>query len=106
MIWLVYNVLIFSPQSGNNTSVVLEQRHNFMGEKLMSRLEAEIAEYVGNYTRHHGYPPTVEELISAFGLITIFCVMFYVLNLYRIGMIRNSLFFGTKDLVLIPVKTE
>ena len=72
----------------------------------MGRLEAGIAEYVGNYTRHHGYPPTVEELISSFGLVTVFCVLFYVLNLYRIGMIRNSLFFGTKDLVLIPVKTR
>ena len=72
----------------------------------MGSLEARIAEYVGNYTRRHGYPPTVEELISSFGLITIFCVMFYVLNLYRIGMIRNSLFFGTNDLVLIPVKTH
>ena len=72
----------------------------------MRRLEAEIAEYVGNYTRHHGYPPTVEELIRVFGTITIFCTMFYVLNLYRIGMIRNSLFVGTKDLVLIPVKNQ
>ncbi|MBE5832150.1 MAG: hypothetical protein E7306_10480 [Butyrivibrio sp.] len=72
----------------------------------MGRLEAEIAAYVGNYTRHHGYPPTVEELIRAFGLITVFCTLFYVLNLYRIGMIRNSLFFGTKDLVLIPVKSD
>ncbi|MCR5557894.1 MAG: hypothetical protein K6F75_10090 [Butyrivibrio sp.] len=72
----------------------------------MGRLEAEIAEYVGNYTRHHGYPPTVEELISVFGMITIFCTMLYVLNLYRIGMIRNSLFFGTGDLILIPVKSN
>jgi hypothetical protein len=72
----------------------------------MGRLEAEIAEYVGNYTRRHGYPPTVEELISSFGMITVFCVMFYVLNLYKIGMIRNSLFFGTRDLRLIPVKTN
>ena len=72
----------------------------------MGRLEARIAEYVGNHTRHRGYPPTVEELISSFGPMAIFCAMFYVLNLYRIGMIRNSLFFGTKDLVLIPVKTR
>jgi hypothetical protein len=72
----------------------------------MGRLEAEIAEYVGNYTRRHGYPPTVEDLISSLGLITVFCTMFYVLNLYRIGMIRNSLFFGTKNLLLIPVKND
>ena len=72
----------------------------------MSRLEFEIAEYVGNYTRRKGFPPTVEELISAFGLITVFSTMFYILNLYRIGMIRNSLFFGTKDLVLLPVKNQ
>lgn len=72
----------------------------------MGRLEARIAEYVGNYTRHRGYPPTVEELINSFGPMAIFCAMFYVLNLYRIGMIRNSLFFGTKDLVLIPVKSR
>ncbi len=70
----------------------------------MGRLEAEIAEFVGNYTRMRGYPPTVEELISSFGLITIMCMMFYVLSLYRIGMIRNSLFFGTRDLRLIPMK--
>ncbi|WP_026667751.1 hypothetical protein [Butyrivibrio sp. AE2005] len=72
----------------------------------MGGFEAEIAEYVGNYTRRRGYPPTVEELISAFGLITVFCAMFYILNLYKIGMIRNSLFFGTNDLLLIPVKTK
>ena len=72
----------------------------------MGRLESAIAEYVGNYTRLRGYPPTVEELISVFGMVNIFCAMFYVLNLYRIGMIRNSLFFGTKDLVLIPVKNR
>ena len=72
----------------------------------MSRLEAEIAEYVGNYSRRHGYPPTVEELIRTFGLITVMSTMFYVLNLYRIGMIRNSLFFGTGDLKLIPVKAK
>ena len=72
----------------------------------MGRLEAKIAEYVGNYTRRRGYPPTVEELISTFGLTTVFCVMFYVLNPYRIGMIRNSLFFGTHGLLLIPVKNS
>ena len=72
----------------------------------MGGFEAEIAEYVGNYTRRRGYPPTVEELISSFGLITVFCAMFYILNLYRIGMIRNSLFFGTIDLLLIPVKNK
>ena len=72
----------------------------------MRGFESEIAEYVGNYTRRRGYPPTVEELISTFGLITVFCAMFYILNLYRIGMIRNSLFFGTNDLLLIPVKTK
>nr|WP_297708281.1 hypothetical protein [uncultured Butyrivibrio sp.] len=72
----------------------------------MSRLEAEIAEYVGNYTRKHGYAPTVEELISTFGIITVMCTMFYILNLYRIGMIRNSLFFGTGNLKLIPVKVK
>lgn len=72
----------------------------------MGRLEVEIAEYVGNYTRRHGYPPTVEELIRSFGIITVMCSMFYVLNLYRIGMIRNSLFFGTSGLQLLPVKTK
>ena len=72
----------------------------------MGILESEIAEYVGNYTRRRGYPPTVEELISTFGLITVFSAMFYVLNLYRIGMIRNSLFFGTNDLMLITVKNN
>jgi hypothetical protein len=72
----------------------------------MGRLESEIAEYVGNYTRRRGYPPTVEELVHTFGLITVMCMMFYILNLYRIGMIRNSLFFGTGDLQLIPMKVN
>lgn len=72
----------------------------------MGRLETEIAEFVGNYTRRRGYPPTVEELISVFGMANIFSAMFYVFNLYRIGMIRNGLFFGTKDLILIPVKNR
>ncbi len=72
----------------------------------MGRIEFEIAEYVGNYTRRRGYPPTVEELISTFGILTVMCAMFYILNLYRIGMIRNSLFFGTKGLQLLPVKTK
>jgi Ni/Fe-hydrogenase subunit HybB-like protein len=65
----------------------------------MGRLESEIAEYVGNYARRRGYPPTMEELISTFGMISILGAMFYVLNLYRIGMIRNSL-------ILIPVKNR
>ncbi len=72
----------------------------------MGVLEAEIAEYVGNHTRRFGYPPTVEELVSTFGFISIMRSMFYVLNLFRIGMIRNSLFFGTSDLRLISVKTK
>ena len=72
----------------------------------MGRIEFEIAEYVGNYTRRRGYPPTVEELISTFGILTVMGAMFYILNLYRIGMIRNSLFFGTKGLQLLPVKTK
>ncbi len=70
----------------------------------MARLESEIAEFVGNYTRRRGYPPTVEELIINFGTFKIMVAMLYVLNLYRIGMIRNSLFFGVGDLKLIPVK--
>ncbi len=41
----------------------------------------------------------MEELISTFGMISILGAMFYVLNLYRIGMIRNSL-------ILIPVKNR
>ncbi|WP_024865665.1 hypothetical protein [Butyrivibrio sp. FCS014] len=72
----------------------------------MGVLEAEIAEYVGNHTRRFGYPPTVEELVCTFGFINIMRSMFYVLNLFRIGMIRNSLFFGTSDLRLISVKTK
>ncbi len=72
----------------------------------MELLELKIAEYVGNFTRTHGYPPTVEELIRGLGLFTVMCAMFYVMNLYRIGMIRNSLFFGTNDLKLIPVKAK
>lgn len=72
----------------------------------MRKLESEIAEYVGNYTRRHGYPPTVEELIYIFGTFRVMCMMFYILSLYRIGMIRNSLFFGTGDLQLIPMKVQ
>ncbi|WP_029321056.1 hypothetical protein [Butyrivibrio sp. AE3004] len=72
----------------------------------MKILESKIAEYVGNYARRHGYPPTVEELIRVFGISTIICMMFYILNLYRIGMIRNSLFFGTGNLQLIPMKVK
>ena len=72
----------------------------------MGTLEVEIAEYVGNHTRRFGYPPTVEELVSTFGFINIMKSMFYVFNLFRLGMIRNSLFFGTSDLRLISVKTK
>ena len=72
----------------------------------MKILESKIAEYVGNYTRRHGYPPTVEELTRVFGVSTVICMMFYILSLYRIGMIRNSLFFGTRDLKLLPVKNN
>ena len=70
----------------------------------MEKIESQIAEFVGNYTRKHGFPPTVEELISTFGIIHIMLVMFYVLSLYRIGMIRNSLFFGTGNLQLITMR--
>jgi repressor LexA len=70
----------------------------------MEKLESQIAEFVGNYTPRHGYPPTVEELINTFGIFHIMCVMFYVLSLYRIGMIRNSLFFGTGNLQLITMR--
>ena len=70
----------------------------------MRILKSEIAEYVGNYTRRNGYPPKVEELISSFGIVKIMFMMFYVLSLYRIGMIRNSIFFGVGDLQLIPMK--
>ena len=70
----------------------------------MEKLESHIAEFVGNYTRRHGYPPTIEELINTFGIFHIMCVMFYVLSLYRIGMIRNSLFFGTGSLQLITMR--
>ena len=72
----------------------------------MGKLESEIAEYVGNYFRRRGYPPTVEELIRTFGILTVMYMMFYILNLFRIGMIRNSLFFGTGYLKLIPVKAK
>ena len=60
---------------------------------IMGKLESEIAEYVGNYSRWYGYPPTVEELIRTFGVLSVMCILFYILNLFRIGMIRNSLFF-------------
>ncbi len=70
----------------------------------MERIEADIAAFVGNYTRKKGYPPTVEELIENFGTFKIMVTMLYVLNLYRIGMVRNSLFFGVGDLKLIPIK--
>ncbi len=72
----------------------------------MEKIEFKIAEYVGNYTRRYGYPPTVENLVSNLGFITVMSAMFYVLSLYRIGMIRNSLFFGTNDLRLLPVKAH
>ena len=72
----------------------------------MRRLESEIAEFVGNYTRRRGYPPTVEELIYVFGPFKVMSMMFYILSLYRIGMIRNSLFFGTGDLRLIPMRVK
>ena len=72
----------------------------------MVNLESEIAAFVGNYTRKKGYPPTVEELIMYFGSFKIMVAMLYVLNLYRIGMIRNSLFFGVGDLKLIPIKAK
>ena len=72
----------------------------------MRKLESEIAEYVGNYTRRGGFPPTVEELIYAFGPFKVMCMMFYILSLYRIGMIRDSLFFGTGDLQLISMKVQ
>ena len=71
----------------------------------MALLKANIAAYVGNYTRIKGYPPTVEELIAQFGTFKIMVTMLYILNLYRLGMIRNSLFFGISDLRLIPFKT-
>ena len=71
----------------------------------MEKIESQIAEFVGNYTRKHGFPPTVEEFISTFGIIHIMLVMFYVLSLYRMGMIRNSLFFGTGNLQLITMRT-
>ena len=70
----------------------------------MERIKADIATFVGNYTRKKGYPPTVEELIENFGTFKIMVTMLYVLNLYRIGMVRNSLFFGVGDLKLIPIK--
>jgi len=74
------------------------------GITSMAHLEGDIAAFVGNYTRKMGYPPTVEELIVNFGAFKIMVVMLYVLNLYRIGMIRNSLFFGTNGLRLLPVR--
>ena len=70
----------------------------------MGRSETQIAEYVGNYTRRRGYPPTVEELVSVFGFASVTRSLFYIINLYRIGMIRNSLYFGTSDLQLLPQK--
>ncbi len=72
----------------------------------MGLLKSEIAAFVGNYSRRRGYPPTVEELITHFGPYKIMVAMFYILNLYRIGMIRNSLFFGVGDLKLIPIKAR
>ena len=71
---------------------------------LMAKLEEDLAAFIGNYTRKIGYPPTVEELIMVFGTFKIMVAMLYVLNLYRIGMIRNLLFFGTSGLRLLPVR--
>ena len=65
-----------------------------------------IAEFVGNYTRRKGYPPTVEELVEVFGFAMVTKSLYYIISLYRIGMIRNSLYFGTKDLQLLPLKVE
>ncbi len=72
----------------------------------MNRLKLEIAEYVGNYTRKRGFPPTVEELVRVFGFTTVVALTFYIMNLYKIGMIRNSLFYGTGNLQLLPMKTN
>ncbi|MBE5859408.1 MAG: hypothetical protein E7301_04710 [Butyrivibrio sp.] len=72
----------------------------------MGITETQIAEYVGNFTRIKGYPPTVEELVSAFGFIAVTRSLFYIINLYRIGMIRNSMYFGTSDLQLLPLKAK
>ena len=72
----------------------------------MGHSESQIAEFVGNYTRRRGYPPTVEELVSVFGFISVTKSLFYIINLYRIGMIRNSLYFGTADLQLLPQKAN
>ncbi len=72
----------------------------------MGKLEAEIAEYVGNYTRKRGYPPTVEELIIPFGIIKVMYMMFYIFSLYRVGMIRSGLCFGPGNVQLISIKNE
>ena len=72
----------------------------------MAHLEGDIAVFVGNYTRRKGYPPTVEELIAYFGTFKIMVAMLYVLNLYRVGMIRNSLFFGPDGLRLLPINAS
>lgn len=85
--------------------VIVREKHK-RGLLKMQRLEAAIAEFVGNYTRRRGYPPTVEELIMNFGTFKIMVAMLYVLSLFRIGMIRNSLFFGVGDLKLIPVRVK
>ena len=85
--------------------VIVREKYK-RGLLKMQRLEAAIAEFVGNYTRRSGYPPTVEELIMNFGTFKIMVAMLYVLSLYRIGMIRNSLFFGVGDLKLIPVRVK
>ena len=72
----------------------------------MNIFESRIAVFVENHSRKMGYPPTVEELIQRFGIVIVMFALPYVINLYRIGMIRNSLFFGTGDLKLIPVRSR
>ncbi len=72
----------------------------------MTNTESKIAEYVGSYSLRKGYPPTVEELVMVFGFANVTKSLFYIISLYRIGMIRNSMYFGTNDLQLLPLKVE
>lgn len=72
----------------------------------MTNTESKIAEFVGNYSLNKGYPPTVEELVMVFGFANVTKSLFYIISLYRIGMIRNSMYFGTNDLQLLPLKAE
>lgn len=72
----------------------------------MKNNDTYIAEFVGNYTRKKGYPPTVEELVEVFGFVAVTKSLYYIISLYRIGMIRNSLYFGTRDLQLLPLKVQ